>query len=232
MNQLIKSLPGLVAWWPHTEGTGTTLNDYMGNQNGTITGFTWSKTTDGGYSINGNGSGDIVELGTDTWTTHNTGTFMCWIKLNTAGMGTSREIFYSGSKTNATAVFAFRVHTTNKLYKVFRTGTATLLGGNTANTALTAEVWYHVAMTCDGTTTKIYLNGVDDGFTLDFGTTTSARWLNDLVVSGIVHSIGGAYNGSTSPVNSMYGEMADSFYSTSVLTQQEIAQIYRKTYRS
>jgi len=48
-------LDGLVAWYPMTIGSGTTLKDYKGSNDGTISGATWEKEKTGQYSLDFDG---------------------------------------------------------------------------------------------------------------------------------------------------------------------------------
>jgi hypothetical protein len=55
-NHLTGSEDGLVGYWPFNEGTGNLVNDFSGNNNGTIDGATWvtSGAPLGGYSLYAN----------------------------------------------------------------------------------------------------------------------------------------------------------------------------------
>jgi len=56
-------LDGLVAWYPMTIGSGTTLKDYKGSNDGTISGAVWEKEKTGQYSLDFDGSNDYVAIG-------------------------------------------------------------------------------------------------------------------------------------------------------------------------
>jgi hypothetical protein len=77
-------LDGLVVWYPMTEGTGTTVNDYTGTKSGTLTNSpTWEKEKTGQYSIEfTSGDSSYVDVGDTTEASVKSVCF--WVKCDDA----------------------------------------------------------------------------------------------------------------------------------------------------
>lgn len=207
MNQLIKELPGLVAWYPHTEGSGSTLNDYSGNgNNGTISNGTWRKSVDGFYALEYNGSSTLTTLGStiSAGTTH---TISLWIKFDAfgdvlGGDGADLNVywgFFSDSSTFFYIPGAGNVATFN------------------LNQTLSTDTWYMLTITRNNTTTvNVYINGEFD----NSSTLTTNSSMN-------IRTIGGRTSGETLDFD---GQIKNFIVSTSSWSPELINQIYRKTF--
>ena len=147
----------IVGIWLFDEGTGDLAKDASGNGlDGKILGdVKWDKGKFGD-AINLDGVNDYVDLGTDERLKPQRITIVAWFstrKLNAYG-----HIFQSGNDWNDIAGIVFRVHQDGYSQAAITQGP-----GNTAawlnGPILKAEEWYHAALTFDGTTALLYING-------------------------------------------------------------------------
>jgi hypothetical protein len=171
--------PGLVAAYDFNAGTGTTVADVSGNGNtGTIVNATW--TTSGKYgdalSLNGTNAQVVVN---DSASLHLTTavTLEAWVNPSSAPTGWQDVIYKpldnyfleaassNGNKPGAGALL---------------TSSAEPLAYGTAQ--LAANTWTHLAMTYDGTTLKIYVNGTLATSAAQSGTITTSA--NPLQIGG------------------------------------------------
>jgi len=142
--------PYTVALWHFDEGSGTVLHDEMGVNDGTIHGNpTW---VDGKYgkALYFDGVDDYVDVGnigvTGDWTVE------LWVKLNTVAPTIQYPIGTGPGVNYGAGVFVAFSWYDNK-WGVYD-GAAFILGS-----AVSADVWYHVAVTKSDTTYKLYLDG-------------------------------------------------------------------------
>lgn len=157
--------PNLIAAWGFDEGTGTTARD-SSEHNLPLTisgGGTWVAGHSGGSAIANSGAGGATRA---SWTTLGTPvTIMCWARPTDLTAGTSRPLIGVWSGTDSTtstqiAIWAQRgdFSTSNVLQ-----GNVRVDGGLVAvnHTALTLNTWVHVALSFDGTTIRLYRDGIE-----------------------------------------------------------------------
>jgi len=226
----------LVAWYPMTEGSGTTLNDYSDNSNdGTITGADWVKTPYmGNYGLNFNGSTDYAYINDASKLSFTDGsgndtpfTISVWVKITTLGTHTVFNKYTSTSNqeynlfTFANGALAFDVYTSsNSNYIRWTTDAGIVSVGS----------WYHIVVTGssaeDTTKIKIYVN------TDEKSTSTSGAGTYTGFVTGTGYFALGAVNINTTPIIQYTGRAAYLMVFNRALTLEEIKDIYNKTYRS
>lgn len=144
------------------ENTGTTVNDdgASGNDLTLNTGATWIGTGVEGSALGeGTAGGHAAGNTSLTWSSTPTGwSFAGWFKCRTSSAGARILVLRNGSGEVAHAFYlsgAFQV----RLYGS---------GGNTGlvspnGSAVTAETWTHLAMSCNGTTIQFFKNGIHYG---------------------------------------------------------------------
>jgi len=174
---------GLMGYYPLDEGAGNTATDMSGNgHDGTIysTGVTYGVTwisqgfINGGINIDGTAA-CRVELG--TWDpAEGTGQLSLALWIKWAGSGNANQgLIGKRDAWNANEMmFGFRL--SNASIRLLRAGSTV----STADGVMTPFIgeWAHVAVTFDGTTARIYLNGEEiqsGGFSFGNKTTADMR---------------------------------------------------------
>jgi hypothetical protein len=158
---IIDGIPdaNLVLFCPGLQGRGSTLIDRSTNaNNGTISGASWKRLPSGLWGLSFSGATHIVNCGDGVSLDITAAiTLECWFKATAFA---------------ATQALLQRDDGTNRNYGLSLTTTSGkpyggIWVGNNAyavvcSTTLSANTFYHVAFTFDGTALNIYLNGVID----------------------------------------------------------------------
>ena len=153
---------GLVGYYPLNEGTGTIAHDMSGQgHDGTLhNGITWIPQGYQGGGVNSNGTTDTrIELG--TWNpAEGTGqmSLAMWIRW-AGGGGTYQGLIGKRNTWPDTTMFQFQVRPESGGTFRIETGSTAIVSPNNTMNPL-AQTWAHVAATFDGTTARLYLNGV------------------------------------------------------------------------
>lgn len=158
--------PNLVAAWGFDEGSGTTVRDSSEHSLPlTITGSAaYVAGHSGGNAIGNSGSGNASRA---NWTTLSSPvTIMCWARPLDLTAGTSRPLIglWEGGDTSSAptqiAIWAQRgdFSTSNVLQ-----GNVRVDGGLVAinHTALTLNAWVHLALSFDGSSLRLFRDGVE-----------------------------------------------------------------------
>ena len=148
--------PGLVGAWPFNEGMGTTTLDATGNNNnGTITGATWSNQGRYGNALTFNGSSNLVRVASSaSLNLSGAMTLSAWIKPVATQSGW-RTIMQK-------QVDAFFLNASSDTGPLRPAGGATF-GSTTTSlagpTATPVGSWTYQTLTYDGSTLRLYING-------------------------------------------------------------------------
>ena len=139
------------------ETSGTTASDVTGNgSNGTLTGGPGWVAGHSGNAVDLSGTSQYVALPAGVVSSANTITITAWVNLDTItkwarifdfGSGTSQYMFLTPKNDAATGVIRFGIKNGGTEQSI--NGTAALATGG----------WHHVAVTLDGTTGTIYVDG-------------------------------------------------------------------------
>jgi hypothetical protein len=155
--QTARAESGLVAYWDFSEGSGSTVYDKAGSNNGTAYGATWSDA-----ALNFNGTSDYVKIPDNPSLNPSSAiTISMWVKPSMLkGIALNKEVQYRliAEDVNSTKPSA-RYRTTN-----------TNWAGLTGASNLSTNTWQYVAMTYDGSKWRLYYNGQPDGEIADSGT--------------------------------------------------------------
>ena len=108
-------------------------------------------------------------------------TISAWAKADTLANADTLLGQWRNSNTSNSAFLMYVINTTTMGFYIGSGSSAILAGGNTT---LSTGQWYHFCATWDGTTTKLYINGVQES------TTGSASSINTTTVDLLI----GAYN--------------------------------------
>jgi hypothetical protein len=170
---------GIISWWP---GEGN-ANDIIGTNNGILdNGVTF---TDGvvGEAFHFNGSNQDVQIPYSTSLEPTNITVECWVKLDALASPVSQYpglqyiVFKQNSRGGNFEGYDLEKNRING-QDVFRFQVTSVYGQQVPAASTTISqpgIWYHLAGTYDGTTVKIYVNGVlegtaEAGFPMNFGT--------------------------------------------------------------
>ncbi len=206
----------LLAHMEEGAGTGAYIKDSAGGGNhGTLTSapVIAQGKVGKGYKFDGTDDG-IKFTDSNLPTTYTTFTAEAWINTTTVAAGGGVIITRNSSNNDH---FYIRRNTAAIQYTICN-GTSCGVSNVNAGTSIAANTWYHVALTYDGTTAKIYVNGVLDGSTT--ATITVGNTTNYGAAIGC--------NVSTSSCNADYfsGMIDEASISDSARSADEIRQRY------
>lgn len=144
------------------EGSGGSINDDSSSSNtGTLTNGSWG--TDGRlgrYAVL-NGSNAAVDFGSGSNLNLGSMTLEGWIYPTSSPQPSNEgQIFFKAESGSSLSAFAFGMNGNNKLY--FGHSSDGGGGGLRGVNAISINTWHHVAATYDGTTAKLYIDGVID----------------------------------------------------------------------
>lgn len=159
--------PGLVAWWKFDEGSGTTAYDSSGNGNhGTLMAGASYVAGISGTALSLDGVNDYVRVPDANSLDLTTLTIEAWIRFEavrppfTGNQGIVNKYRHDKPSEGGYLVFV-REGDGALLFRV-KDDAGNVAGGNSSwsDVFLTPGVWQHVAGIYDGTTGRLYLNGV------------------------------------------------------------------------
>lgn len=162
-NVAYKSLitDGLENRWTMEDGSGSTVTDVYGNNDGTLNGPTWSTNSyEGDYSVNFDGSNDYIRLPAVPQLTSYS--VMGWVYSPDPKNGNFQTTYYPNANNNIHPGLDGRsTSKTEQVQGAFRFHQKDGGGSNHMfwSSALAANTWHHWAQTWNGSTMYGYVNG-------------------------------------------------------------------------
>ena len=154
------TVPELVAAYAFNEGSGTTVQDLSGNgNNGSLGNAVWTTSGKFGGALSFNGTSAFVAV-PDRASLHlTTGvTLEAWVNPSIVN-GTWRDVLYKGNDN----YYLEGMSTTGSAPAAGLTLSAGPTGNAYGSSPLPQNTWSHLAETFDGTTLRLYVNGVQVG---------------------------------------------------------------------
>jgi regulation of enolase protein 1 (concanavalin A-like superfamily) len=157
---------GPVAAWSFDDGAGGLLQDSVGGLDGVITGATWTSAGRHAGALLFNGVDQMVTVPADAALNLTTGmTLEAWV--NPTSVASWRNVaMKEGSNDLAYALYASDA--SSKPQAAVNMGAGQLVASGTA--PLPANTWSHLATTFDGSTHRLFVNGVQVGSVAAAGT--------------------------------------------------------------
>lgn len=220
-------LTGLVARWHMDEGSGSsTIGDSSSNSNnGTITGAAWIGTDGGGWfdrddvgfssgaSLNFDGLNDYVTVADDDTLDLNQLTITGWITTSD-DVTNNRFILSKWAESPNHKSYAVYIGAGQANFLTSNDGD--LNGDTLSGGAIAINTLYHIAVTFDGNTKKIFINGSESN---------SGLWANT-IYSGTSPVIIG--NRNTSTTNYFKGIIDEVLIYNRALTPEEIKALSQR----
>jgi hypothetical protein len=155
----------LVAAYNFNEGSGTTLIDRTGNgRTGTLSGPTWTTSGKFGGALSFDGINDSVTVADANALDLTTGmTLEAWVFPTASGGGSWRNVLIK--QRNNGEVYNLYANTDTNVPSVYivRSGSGNPVLDARGAAAIQPNVWTHLAATFDGTTLRLYVNGLEVG---------------------------------------------------------------------
>ncbi len=215
VTQVDPGVPNPVHKWDFEENTGVTATDSIASATLTLhpTDSNW-QAGHVGFGIGFAGVGNSWIDGTDVFDALRTGPFSLSLWVNAFSLVTTRVLFFNGTGFDGSG--AYLVLDTGGDVSFITNQTGTHQSSSTSVGAILTGSWYHICVTRNGASVKIYINGSD-------ATTTSGSHINPDAGNGSMRL--GAYNTILPYVGGM-----DQFYMYDVeLSPTQVAQLYIDT---
>lgn len=193
-----------LGYWKFDEGYGTTAHN-SGNQstsvtplNGTITNAVFTNSGKFGKALTFDGSGDYVTVTDQNSLDVTNLTLSVWIRVANLSPAANKIIIWKGDATGTTisSPYALEFTTANQIY--FQTANNVTTSNITSNSTLLANTWYHIVVTADGTTLRIYINGIEDKNGAQSITPFNSS--TDLTIGGLTGSAVNSFDGQIDEV--------------------------------
>lgn len=155
--------PSLLAAWGFDEGSGATARDSSERNLPLTVSGSWVAGHTGGSAVANTGSGGASRA---NWTTLGVPvTLMCWARPTDLTAGTSRPLIgiWDGIDATGSTQFALWAQRSDFSTSNVLQGNVRVDGGLVAvnHTALSVNTWVHLALSFDGTTIRLFRDGVE-----------------------------------------------------------------------
>ena len=172
------SRTGLAGEWLMTEGSGAAIADTSGNgNNGTIYGAAWGNGQNGvvngsgltagkfGQAYSFDGASNYIQIASSLYL-GNAATISAWVKNDVWGAGntdTVIDLYDSANSTVLRDIFTIKYWSSNQQLNAMMYDSANVWYNAGANVTYSTSQWYHVAITRNAASLKIYINGTESG---------------------------------------------------------------------
>ncbi|OGZ06610.1 MAG: hypothetical protein A3C93_00360 [Candidatus Lloydbacteria bacterium RIFCSPHIGHO2_02_FULL_54_17] len=203
------------------EGTGRTVGDAKGGQNGvftgTSTGFGWASGMVGTALGMDGKDGESIVL-PDAFLSGSQGSIVVWFKLNSLSNG---NIIFSGRSTTDNYIHAaLMVDFEGRPQFAFRTTTGGVDRKAQGSRILNKNEWYQIVFTADGQSYHMFVNGEE----VTVGGDNIGKWFPDLTNHTLSYRIGSL---SSNIVNGVFdGYLDDLRIYGRALTSSDVAALY------
>lgn len=169
------------------EGTGRSVGDAKGGQNGvmtgTSTGFGWASGVAGTALAMDGLDGESIAL-PDGFLTGSQGSISLWFKMTTLS---SRNIIFSGRSTTDNYIHVtLMVDYEGRPQLMFRTASDGADRKAQGNKVLNRNEWYNLVLTANGLSYRMYINGEE----VLVGGDNTGRWIPDMTHHTLRYRIG------------------------------------------
>lgn len=226
---------GCVGHWLFTEKGGDKVRDISGYGNdGTLTNMApasdWVISGDPrlpGYALDFDGTNDFVQVGQDLYESDNKGTITAWAKVDSLHSTVRRTVFSSSDASIPNNFLEFGFGESGISGKLF-VHHYTSGGGNNnfvnGSSIPSLGQWYFVALVSDGSSWKMYLDGIEESSYTIVAGSNNGRWFNDLDAG--VHDVRIARRERSIETYHFDGSIADVRVYNRALTPNEIQSLY------
>lgn len=210
---------GLVGYWTFDEGFGSTVHDSSGHKNSgsLINSPTWANGIKGN-SLSFNGSNQSVFFASLPITQiTNSLSVTLWIKPSSVSV---TQDFIANQFIYPVNGLLLGINSNGKLRQYFGTAIGVGFADGTIGSAISNNIWTHIAYTWNNSTGSYYINGVLDSTLNSAGTSNIIQYNNGGSAS--------LYIGQDSGANDEYfhGNIDDVRFYNRILSPLEIQQIY------
>lgn len=208
-------------YYAFDEGTGRSVGDAAGGQNGSLTGtstgFGWASGMIGTALGMDGLSGESVAL-PDGFLRGSQGSIVLWLKLNTL---TDRNIIFSGHSTTDNYIYAaLQIDHEGRPQLVFRTTTDGVDQKVQGSKILNKNEWYQLVLTANSLTYRIFVNGEE----ISVAGNNTGRWIPDFTNRTLAYHIGSL---DSNPLSGVFdGYLDDMRMYARALTQDDVTALY------
>ena len=142
-------------------GSGTVATDLVGSSNGTLTNGVGFSSSNGGY-WDFDGTDDYININSQYIIGASQGTISAWINLAAANVNHAGILCCQTGPSWTSMRLVLNVSAPNRIRLAISNGTNSTTDGCRTNSTLSYSTWYHITATYNGTSAKIYINGVLD----------------------------------------------------------------------
>ncbi|MAG45130.1 hypothetical protein CL633_04570 [bacterium] len=222
---------GLVSYWPLGNIQNTTVNDIIGTNHGSATSMDESNLADGynqyRSSLDFDGSADIIKVSSPSFIDDTQGTVSAWIRSDQAGTENQVWGVNVDGATDDEFFITFRPDSSDEIQINLLVNGGTSMALDTDNNILTDKLWHHCVVLSDGSTIKMYLDGVEVNLNVLQGA-NSGQWLGSATQAD-VFTIGAISRAAIS--KQWNGGIQDVMVYDRALTVLEIDLLYNRQRR-